>query len=263
MPLTIQQAIDSIYAAVPGAPFPGTVDTVKLGDTAHPLRRIAFTFLASVEVIQQAAALGANLLITHEPTFYNHLDETDWLADNPVYAAKRRLAEEAGLVIWRFHDTLHSLQPDPTLAGLAHELGWDEYALPDEHYFCRIPPAPLRQVAETVKARLGLPAVRLAGDPDRPCQGVALLPGAPGGRAQITVLGIAGVDAIVTGEIAEWETSEFARDAARQGAAKGLILIGHAASEEPGLRHLVPWLEARFPGVPVTFISTRSALQAV
>src|SRR4051812_25027079 len=114
MTLTIQQALDMIYATVPGAPFPDTVDTVKLGDTRQPLKRVAVTFLASIEVIEQAAALGANLLITHEPTFYNHPDQTDWLAGNPVYAAKRQAAEAAGLVIWRFHDTLHSLRPDPT-----------------------------------------------------------------------------------------------------------------------------------------------------
>jgi NIF3 (NGG1p interacting factor 3) len=97
MPTTIQHAIDTLFSAVPGAPFPGTVDTIKLGDPSQPLKSIAVTFLASMEVIEQAVSLGANLLITHEPTFYNHPDETDWLGANPVYIAKRRLAEEAGL----------------------------------------------------------------------------------------------------------------------------------------------------------------------
>lgn len=258
---TIQQAIDFLYAAVPGAPFPGTVDTVKLGDTRQPLGSIAVTFLASVEVIEQAVKLGANWLIVHEPLFYNHLDETDWLSSNPVYLAKRRLAEESGLVIWRFHDTLHALRPDPTLVGLVHALGWDAYAQPERNYGCRLPATTLGAVARTVKERLGLASLRVVGDLDRPCQTVALLPGAPGGKTQISVLGMPEVDVIVAGEIAEWETSEFARDAARQGLAKGLILTGHAASEEPGMRWIVPWLEARFPGVPVQFVPNVSAFQ--
>src|SRR5688572_5552323 len=107
MTLTIQQAIDAIIADVPGAPFPDTVDTVKIGDPTQLLAGIAITFLASYQVIQQAAQLGANLIITHEPTFYGHLDDTDWLKEDPVYAAKRQLIEQHNLVIWRFHDYLH------------------------------------------------------------------------------------------------------------------------------------------------------------
>ena len=41
-----------------------------------------------------------------------------------------------------------------------------------------------------------------------------------------------GVDALITGEVFEWETSEFARDAWHLGLGKGLIVTGHAASEE-------------------------------
>jgi putative NIF3 family GTP cyclohydrolase 1 type 2 len=259
--ITIQQCIDSILASVPGAPFPGTVDTVKLGDAGQPLKSVAVTFLASVKVIEQAARLGANLLITHEPTFYNHLDETDWLRADPVYAAKRRLAEESGLVIWRFHDSLHKLSPDPTLVGLIHELGWDDYALADQPYLCRLPATTLRQVALTVKERLGVATLRVVGDLDRACRTVGVLPGAPGPQAQIGVLGMAEVDAVITGEIHEWETSEYARDAAHQGRAKGLIVTGHAASEEPGMRWMVPWLQERLPGVSIRFIPSGSAFQ--
>jgi putative NIF3 family GTP cyclohydrolase 1 type 2 len=118
-------------------------------------------------------------------------------------------------------------------------------------------------VALTVKARLGLATLRVVGDLDQACQAVALLPGAPGPKNQIGVLGLPEVDAVITGEIAEWETSEYARDAARQGLAKGLIVTGHAASEEPGLRWIVPWLEERLPGVPIRFVPTSSAFQQI
>jgi len=112
MTLSIQNAIDTIIASVPGAPFPDTVDTVKLGDAAQDITGIVVTFLATCEVIEQAVQLGANLIITHEPTFYNHRDTTDWLSHHPSYQAKRRLIEESRIVIWRFHDYLHSLPPD-------------------------------------------------------------------------------------------------------------------------------------------------------
>ncbi len=264
MPVTIQQAIDSILSTVPGAPFPGTVDTVKLGDPGQPLKRIAVTFLASVEVIEQAIQQGANFLITHEPTFYNHPDEIDFLDGNPVYAAKRRLIEESGLVIWRFHDTLHSMKPDPINVELIRALGWADYVLPGQSSVCRLPaPMPLRALAQHVKTSLDATGLRVVGELDRPCQTVALSPGSPGVRAQLGQLGQPGVDVLLAGEIFEWETSEFARDARSQAAGKGLIVTGHAASEEPGMRWLAPWLEQRFPGVPATFIHTGSAFQTL
>lgn len=67
--LAIQQVIDTIIAAIPGGRKQETVDTVKTGDPAQPVKGIVTTFLATQEVIERTIALGANLIITHEPTF--------------------------------------------------------------------------------------------------------------------------------------------------------------------------------------------------
>lgn len=131
MTLTIQQAIDRIISSVPGAPFSDTVDTIKAGDASQQITGVLVTFLATCEVIEQAVQLGANLIITHEPTFYNHLDTTDWLSQHPSHIAKRRLIEESRVVIWRFHDYLHSLPPDSTIMGLFKELNWEANGLPE------------------------------------------------------------------------------------------------------------------------------------
>jgi putative NIF3 family GTP cyclohydrolase 1 type 2 len=256
MTLSIQQAIDTLIGAVEAPPPPDTVDTVKIGDPAQALTGIVTTFLATCEVIEQASRLGANLIITHEPIFYNHRDETGWLADKPVYEAKRRLIEERGLVIWRFHDLLHSLRPDPTVAGLLDALAWIACALPEQPNVCRIPPVTLRELAEWVKTRLGLETVRIAGDLEMMCQGIALLPGCPGRVPQLAALARPEIDVLITGEISEWETSEYVRDAARLGQGKGLLVLGHAASEEPGMRWVTPWLQARLPEVAVHFAPT-------
>src|SRR5689334_5755241 len=99
MTLTIQQAIDSIIAAVPNAPFAETVDVIKLGDPSQAVRGVITTFMATYEVIQKAVQLNANFIIAHEPMFYNHLDKTDWLQNDAVYEAKRKLVESNGLVV--------------------------------------------------------------------------------------------------------------------------------------------------------------------
>ncbi len=259
--ITIQQAIETIVAAMPVAPPADTVDTVKIGDPTQPLAGIVTTFLATAEVIEQAAALGANLIITHEPTFYNHRDETDWLADKPVYAAKRRLIEGRGLVIWRFHDLLHRLQPDPTVIGMQEELGWQDHVLADRPHICRIPEMALAEVVQHAKRRLGIERLRVVGDLAMPCRGVAIWPGCPGRSLQIAALAQDEVDVLITGEVSEWETSEYARDATWLSYRKALVVLGHAASEEPGMRWITPWLQARLPGVPIRFVPTARLFQ--
>lgn len=263
MTLTIQQAIDTIIAAVPGAPFPETVDVVKAGDPSQPLRGILLTFLATCEAIERAAALGANLIITHEPTFYNHPDATDWLKDNTVYAAKRRLIDQHQLVVWRFHDYLHSIPPDSTVMGLINALDWETGAQPDQTFLCQIPPQTLREVALRIKEKLGPGTLRIAGDLDATCRTVGVLPGFPPSEWQIGVLDQPGVDVLITGEIHEWETSEYVRDAMQLGYQKGLIVIGHAASEEPGLEWIKPWLQERLPDIPIHLAATSSPFQRV
>jgi putative NIF3 family GTP cyclohydrolase 1 type 2 len=260
MAITIRQAIDAIVAAVPGAPFADTVDVVKAGDPDRPVTGVVSTFLATYDVIDRAVQLGANLIITHEPTFYAHRDETAWLAGNAVYAAKRRLIDEAGVVIWRFHDYLHALEPDATVMGFLAALGWESHAPPDRPlrlpYVVPIPPASLDDLVGSLKATLGLGPVRVVGDPGLICRNVGLMLGAPGGERQVRFLDGDGVDVLLTGEVREWEVTEYARDAGRLGLPKALVVLGHAASEEAGMRWVVPWLEARLPGVPVTFLPT-------
>ena len=260
MTITIQQAIDTIIAAVPGAPFPDTVDSVKLGDPSKPITGIATTFLANCDVIEQAVQLNANLIICHEPLFYNHRDNTDWLHDDPVYQAKRHLIETHGLVVWRFHDYLHSLQPDPVLMGLIEALSWKAYFQPETE-LCQIPPLRLKDLVSVVKAKLHIQTLRAIGNLDMECKTIALLPGFPSAEKQMTVLGQSGVDVVLCGEIHEWETSEYARDAVHVGRDKALIVVGHAASEEPGMMAIIPWLEERLPDVPIQFVPTENAFQ--
>ena len=53
-----------------------TVDTFKAGNPEALVRGIATTGMATFDVLKRAAGEGRNFVITHEPTFYNHLDQT-------------------------------------------------------------------------------------------------------------------------------------------------------------------------------------------
>ena len=58
------------------------------------------------------------------------------------------------------------------------------------------------------------------------------------------------VDAIVAGEVREWESVEYVRDKVFAGEKKGLILVGRVVSEEPGMAICADWLKTFVPEVP-------------
>lgn len=260
--MTVQDVIDTIVAAIPGAPHESTVDTIKVGDPSAHVTGIATTFLATSDVIKRAADRGANLIITHEPTFYNHLDQTDWLAGDAVFDAKCRLAEERGVTIWRFHDYWHLVEPDGILTGMLRRLGWEDAPVSagdrtDMPSICRIEPVTLLELADHFKARLGIPhPLRGVGDPSMICRRVGLLLGAYGGRNQMEFLMDVDVDVLVIGEVPEWETNIYVSDARSAGMNTALLELGHSYSEEPGMEWLVDWLQPKLEGVPVMHVPT-------
>lgn len=266
MTITIQQTIDRILQDIPVERFDDTVDIVKTGDANQGLKGIVTTFLASQEVIEKAIRLGANLIITHEPVFYNHLDRVDWLEDNPVYQVKRRLLDENNIVVFRFHDYWHSHQPDGIYLGLVRQLGWEGYIdLQDDAPIFTLPQTTVEELALELKEKLGARSVRVVGELDMSCSKIGFLVGAGGAEFAINFnSAVSDVDVLVCGEGGgEWETCEYMRDAVTQGSQKALLLVGHAASEEPGMAYLADWLRERFPGVPVTHVALGEPFQFV
>ena len=263
MERTVQDIMNTIIASVPGATFPETVDTLKTGDAGRNVRAVAVTFMATYEVIERAIQLDADLIITHEPTFYGHTDETVWLEYDSVYQAKRRLIDEHHIAIWRFHDYLHSLQPDPTITGLLKALDWTTYALPEQPFVCQLPPRSLHDLVLEIKSKLGLATVRVVGDMEMICKTVGFLVGASGGQMHIGALSGWSLDVLVCGEINEWETNEYVRDAIATGHSQALIVIGHSVSEEDGMREITSWLQERLPEIPITFIPTGHSLHSM
>src|SRR3954471_17129953 len=147
--LTVQAVIDLIRTEMSDEILPDTVDTAKTGDTQQPVTGIVTTFLATYAVIEQAAKLVANLIIAREPVFYNHRDETEWLGDDPIYLAKRRLIDEHNIVVFRLHDYIHARAEDGIIAGELQQLGWEAYADPETNFLCSIPAMSLTDLVKT------------------------------------------------------------------------------------------------------------------
>jgi len=243
--LTIQAVIDSILSYLPVKLGPNTVDTLKCGDPAQPVRGIVVTFMATREVLQKAVELDANLIITHEPTFYHHVDQTDWLDTDPISSGKKKYLNDHGLAVFRFHDGPHVMQPDGIGSGMIKRLGWTYD--PAQKHVVTAPAKTVRELADSCKKLLGISHVRVAGDLDAPCNRIGLRVGAAGGQAQIALFREHNVDVVVCGESPEWETCEYVRDAVSMGQKKALIVLGHANSEEAGMEWIASWLRSVLP----------------
>ncbi len=226
-----------------------TVDTFKAGSPDTTVKGMATTGMATFDVLRRAAAAGKNFVITHEPTFYNHQDQTADLQSDPTYQAKQRFIEDNNVVIFRFHDHAHALQPDPLVAGSARILGWTKYASPTEPRIYVLPTMTLRDLAVDIGAKLKGKAIRVAGDPDMKVTRVALGPG-----FGVPTLS-SSIDVAVGGEAAESGGNvEYILDAAADGQKKGVILLGHMMSEDWGMKEVADWLRPLVPEINVEWI---------
>jgi len=138
--------------------------------------------------------------------------------------------------------------------GVLTAMEWDKYYNAGEPQIITVPTIRLGDIVRNVKKRLGIEKVKVIGDLSGPCQRIVISPGSGGGRLQIGMLRRYNPDLLICGELNEWETSEYVRDARYQGQKVSLMVLGHSVSEEPGMQALVPWLETRLPGVKVVHV---------
>jgi len=261
--LTANQVIERIQQHV-GVPWEEqTVDTFKAGNPSTQVKGICTSVMATMDVLKQSAASGKNLIITHEPTFWNHLDETKGFDNDPVYACKQRFIRENDLVVWRFHDHWHRRQPDGILTGIVNTLGWSRYQKPNVksangsyqgRQFFVLPQMSLKELAGILQTRLKSRVTRVVGNPQAWVTNVALEPGYSSLAAAMKTLEREDVQVLIVGEPREWEAVEYVKDAVACSGNKALIILGHATSEDPGMEECARWLRTFITGVPIQWI---------
>jgi putative NIF3 family GTP cyclohydrolase 1 type 2 len=271
VPVTSLTAADLVARAtatlLDAPPRTGGVDGIVAGDPSAVVHGVAVTTLATLEVLERAVAVGADVVVTHEPLYYDHQGDSlpDLLAErDPVHAAKAAFVADHSLVVWRLHDAWHDVRPDGVDAGTARALGWslDPEAAARGVALCDVRPTTLRALAEHVAHALGSTQTRFAGDPDRTVRRVGLDLGFRGFARNRALLRRDDVDAVVVGEAHEWETASYATDAARV-LGTGLVVAGHLPSEQAGMRLFAERLAGVVDEVPVTFLATPDLLRGV
>lgn len=271
--MTVQEIIDGVIrkTGVPPLPPDRTCDRLMAGDPNRQVRKVATTFMATVAVIRTAIALGADLIVTHEPTWFTGGDDTAWLQGDPVYQMKKALLDESGVAVWRFHDHMHMDADDGIFRGFDEETGWRKFRMPQDARSAafpagagfdgcyQLPPTTLRDLARFLQTRFDMPFMRYIGDPDMPVSRVGLLPG--GGSLGLGVENMPmrlmrdrALDVILCGDLTEWTLPAYVRDAYQLGLCKAILVLGHERSEEPGMKRLGAWLRSVTGDIPVVFV---------
>ncbi len=205
---TVQEIIDLILKEIPGAPFKQTVNTIKSGSATQQVTGIVTAMFSTIKVIEETAKLNANFIIAHEPTFYNHTDDINWIDKNEIVKKKKELLEKHNISIWRFHDYWHTYSPDGIGFGVLKMAGWQQYYQPGE-MILKMPPIPLKKIIDHLKSSLSITNVKVIGDLEQVCERIAILPGASGGQKQMSVVEKENPDVLIVGEVHEWETAEI------------------------------------------------------
>lgn len=264
--MKVREVIDMILTEMCGETrIEPTCDIMTAGDPENEVTGIVTTFMATADVIRKASSIGANFIVTHEPTWFTGMDDTAWCENDRVYLAKKELIDKLGITIWRLHDHMHfGSSTDYIYKGLLNELDWYEYLQPDEKepWVYVIPETNVRELAEYVKDKLEMDTVQIIGSPDMKVKRVGILVGGGSlgfGKEEMPmqVMERNDLDLMMVGDITEWTICAYINDAYQMGMNKAMLTLGHERSEEAGMKYMAPWIQERVGDIPVTFVDAR------
>ncbi len=204
-------------------------------------------------MLKRAQAADLNMIVTHENTFWNDRDDTKDLTGNPLYKTKTDFVVKNGMVVWRDHDNMHAMKPDYTVVGELRSVGvkGGENAVMAPRIYT-IPETTLGEFAAQVKRLTGARALRCVGDPKAKIAKILVGPGYATPRMTLEA------DVVIGGEQQEADgfsdNVEYVLDAASLGMAKGVIMLGHVVSEEPGMEDFANWMRTFIHDVPIQFV---------
>ncbi len=223
------------------------VDGLKYGDPEREVTRVITCLTATYDVIRAAAEWGAELIITHEPTFGSHIDDE---RDTPVSISKAKMLEEAGLTVYRWHDSTHFRAGDKIGEAFIARLGWKGTFNGDMDFVLDEAKTPL-EIAREITEKLGIKHPRIIGRRDGMVTRLNLSLGARGSDPYVAFR-TDEHEVAIAGEICEWYDGEPIRDLAQMGAQKTLIVLGHVGSEREGMEDLADMINSEYADRGIT-----------
>ena len=240
--------------------FEETCDTIKSGNENNEITGIGVSMFATPEVIREAARKNINFLIVHEPVYYEHWD-TEIPYD--IGFEKKKLIDESGITIFRFHDHAHGMKPDLICEGQLELMNLKGTFIQGEYFavnrFLLDEPMTAEELARTIKENLGLSYIRIAGCTNKKGKLISCCFGTP----SHIVDELEECDFVLIGEISEWAIGEVARDYAEFGYNKAYLVMEHIGSEYAGMKLLAERLSEKYKEFKTEYIDCKSVYKYV
>lgn len=248
-----------------------TNDRIIIGDSSQILTGVASTYMPTIDVIQKAIDQKCNLIIAHEPTWYNGQDISDWLENDETYIYKKNLIETHNIVIWRYHDYMHFAPKDLIYKGFEYYLGWEKYnvtgdktsdnPLENADLIYEIPKTNLDSLMKLMQKKLNINSMRYIGAKTNSVKRIGVLLGGSAlglgdEKNPIKLLMRYDLDTIITGDIIEWTIPTYIKDTNNHQRNLSLIALTHKDSEEMGMKYIVSFLKDISNEVPVYYIGS-------
>lgn len=254
--MTVREFINGLKASFGMAWRETAIDVFLYGDPEGELKNVAVTMMATQAVLEEAVRRDCNLLITHEPLFYNHHHKFEHLLRDPVYLAKEAFLRTHGLCVFHLHDNLHRLGLDDIAVGMMHKLNWEQYRADDSYRSFHMPGVPLKGILQDIDTHLEPTALKYVGDQDVAYENIVTSWGFMMMENGVQLINRHESCVLITGETHEWEFVEYVHDANRMGLRKALIVVGHVPSEEGGMEFFSRYLQEKFPSHSISYIRT-------
>ncbi|MBQ1547449.1 MAG: Nif3-like dinuclear metal center hexameric protein [Lachnospiraceae bacterium] len=205
---------------------------------------------ATDDVVLHAVNIGADLIVTHHPMIFSSIKKIN---DDTFLGKKLLCLGENKIAVYATHTNYDAYRmgelcngvlglSDPEVLEPTDEVSSDSIgigtigSLPGE--------LTLSELAERVKEKFNIEAVRFFGEPDKKVKKVALLPGS--GRSFIKTAIKKGADVMITGDIDHHTGIDALQD--------GLPIIdaGHYGIEHVFIKDVSDLLRKEFPMLSVT-----------
>ncbi len=250
--MTAQQLSDSLHALWPHCDPEKTVDKVIAGDPGQKINGVAVCWMPYSSTLREAASLGVNTVVAHEPTFYDHWELKKEVSHPRLELAKREkaaLIDELGLTVIRCHDVWDAVQEIGVPFEWGRFLGLSELIKSEQYLnLYRIE----RQSALTFAkyfasctSKAGQATVEFYGDPDRMIETVGIGTGCCSEAMRLYDLG---ADlAVSVDDIARaWIIGEFCHDTGSP-----MIVVNHGVSEDCAMASLRDKIQELLPHLPI------------
>lgn len=232
-----------------------SVDQIIIGNPDTEIAKIGFCWMPYFETIRDAHQQGINVLVVHEPTFYNHHDLSpgpkEFMPDHhqgagaasaQAYQAmireKAAWIEERHMAIIRCHDVLDVLEGDGIPFSFGRFLGFSREDLirqePFYHVY-RLPNMPAIEAAGYLASKMkaaGQPGLAFYGDPQRPVSSLAIGTGCYSDPLVMMDLE-ADMYVSLNDVVRTWVQCCYSADSGLP-----LVVIDHGTSEDAGMQAL-------------------------